>query len=135
MKKHAFIALLVTSVMLVAGSLAQEDNSELIERIKPIGKIKLAGASSSATPDQAAGPRSGEQIYNAACVACHASGVLGAPKNQIAADWQPRLDEKGFDQVWQNAINGINAMPAMGTCGDCSDEDIKLAIEYMLEGI
>ena len=61
--------------------------------------------------------------------------MLGAPKLQDAADWQPRLDEKGFDTVWQNDINGINAMPPMGTCGDCSNDDIKAAIEYMIEGI
>ncbi len=42
---------------------------------------------------------------------------------------------KGFDTVWQNAINGIGAMPPMGTCGDCSNDDIKAAIEHMIEGI
>nr|MCS5577811.1 c-type cytochrome [Alteromonas macleodii] len=31
--------------------------------------------------------------------------------------------------------NGINAMPPRGTCGNCSDDEIKAAIEYMIEGI
>ncbi|WP_370545312.1 cytochrome c5 family protein [Glaciecola sp. MH2013] len=111
---------------------AQETtDQDLLDRIKPVGKVHVAGAA----PAAAAGPRTGKQIYDAACVACHTSGVLGAPKLQVAADWQPRLDEKGFDQVWKNAVNGINAMPAMGTCGDCSEDDIKVAIEYMIEGI
>jgi len=26
-------------------------------------------------------------------------------------------------------------MPAMGACSDCTDEDIKTAISYMIEGI
>jgi cytochrome c5 len=43
--------------------------------------------------------------------------------------------EKGFDTVWQNAIKGIGGMPPMGTCGDCSDDEIKAAIEHMIEGI
>jgi cytochrome c5 len=43
--------------------------------------------------------------------------------------------EKGFDVVWKNAINGIGGMPPMGTCGDCSDDEIKAAIEHMIEGI
>ncbi|MFC3123097.1 c-type cytochrome [Agaribacter flavus] len=106
---------------------------EIAERIKPVGKVKVAGAVEASAA--AAGPKSGKDIYNGACVACHGAGVLGAPKLQIAADWQPRLDEKGFDQVWKNAVNGINAMPPMGTCGDCTEDDIKAAIEYMIEGI
>lgn len=134
MKIKAFLAVVVASCCFIAGSFAQDDNSELLERIKPVGKVQIAGAAP-AGPAAAAGPRSGEDIYNTACTACHAIGVLGAPKTQVAADWQPRLDEKGFDTVWKNAINGINAMPPMGTCGDCSDDDIKAAIEYMIEGI
>ena len=59
---------------------------------------------------------------------------LNAPKFQDVADWTPRMT-KGFDTVWQNAINGIGAMPPMGTCGDCSNDDIKAAIEHMIEGI
>lgn len=134
MKVKAFLAVLVASCSIIAASFAQESNSDLVDRIKPVGKVSIAGAAP-AGEAVAAGPRSGKDIYNGACTACHAIGVLGAPKTQVAADWQPRLDEKGFDQVWKNAINGINAMPAMGTCGDCSEDDIKAAIEYMIEGI
>lgn len=132
MKVKAFFAVLVASCCFIAGSFAQEDNSDLIERIKPVGKVQIAGAAPAGAA--AAGPRSGKEIYTAACTACHAVGVLGAPKTQVAADWQPRLDEKGFDLVWKNAIDGIGAMPPMGTCGDCSEDDIKAAIEYMIEG-
>ena len=136
MKFKVLISLIVSSLFLISVNAvergAQETTEQdLIDRIKPVGKVHIAGAA----PAAAAGPRTGKQIYDAACVACHTSGVLGAPKLQVAADWQPRLDEKGFDQVWKNAVNGINAMPAMGTCGDCTEDDIKVAIEYMIEGI
>ncbi len=134
MKVKAFLAVLVASCCFIAGSFAQESNSDLIDRIKPVGKVNIAGAAPAGAA-VAAGPRTGKEIYDGACTACHAIGVLGAPKTQVAADWQPRLDEKGFDQVWKNAVVGINAMPAMGTCGDCSEDDIKAAIEYMIEGI
>ncbi len=123
--------------LLALGSVAlnaqEMSDDEIAERIKPYGSVHVAGAQAASAA--AAGPRSGADIYNQACLACHGAGVLGAPKLQDAADWQPRLDEKGFDTVWQNAINGINAMPPMGTCGDCSNDDIKAAIEYMIEGI
>ena len=37
--------------------------------------------------------------------------------------------------VSNNSINGIGAMPAMGLCGDCSDDEIKAAVDYMIEGV
>ncbi|MBF7073382.1 cytochrome c5 family protein [Glaciecola sp. MH2013] len=131
MKFKVLISLIVSAIFFVSVNAQETTDQDLLDRIKPVGKVHVAGAA----PAAAAGPRTGKQIYDAACVACHTSGVLGAPKLQVAADWQPRLDEKGFDQVWKNAVNGINAMPAMGTCGDCSEDDIKVAIEYMIEGI
>jgi cytochrome c5 len=133
-KVKAFIAVVVASFCFIAGSIAQEDNSELLERIKPVGKVQIAGAAP-AGPAVAAGPRSGIDIYNGACSACHAVGLIGAPKTQVAADWQPRLAKKGYDKVWQNAIVGIGSMPAMGACSDCTNDDIKAAIDYMIEGI
>jgi cytochrome c5 len=105
-------------------------DGDIKARIQQIGKVHIAGAKA----EVAAGPRSGSDVYAKACVACHGVGVLNAPKLQDAADWAPRM-EQGFDTVWQNAINGIGAMPAMGTCSDCSDDDIKAAIEHMIEGI
>lgn len=134
MKLKVLITILVASSFFVTATFAQETAGDIAQRIMPIGQVNIAGAAP-AGPAVAAGPKSGADIYNAACTACHAVGVLGAPKTQVAADWQPRLDEKGFDQVWKNAIVGINAMPAMGACGSCTDDDIKAAIEYMIEGI
>lgn len=127
-------ALLSIAVGLVAvfSIQAQDMSASAIEnRIKPVGKVHVAGAAAAV----AAGPRSGADIYNKSCVACHAVGLLGAPKPGVATQWQPRLDAKGFDTVWANAIKGINAMPPRGTCADCSDDEIKAAIEFMLEGI
>ena len=108
---------------------AQEMSDEAIkERIKPVGSVHVAGAAAAAP----AGALSGEDVFNKACVACHAAGVLGAPRVNNEADWAPRL-EKGFDAVLATAINGFNAMPPRGTCASCSDDDIKAAIEYMTE--
>ncbi len=130
---------LVAGAMVVAAvAQAQEMSEEAIkDRIKPVGSVHVAGdkAQGDAAGGGGGGTRSGEVVYNNACVACHGAGVLGAPKMQVAADWQPRLDERGFDMLLENAINGYNAMPPKGTCGDCSDDEIKAAIEYMIEGI
>jgi cytochrome c5 len=130
-KLRVLISLFVSALFFVNANAQEMTNDDIAERIQPVGRVHVAGAA----PAVAAGPRTGKQIYDGACVACHTSGVLGAPKLQVASEWQPRLDEKGFDQIWKNAVIGINAMPAMGACGDCTDEDIKTAINYMIEGI
>lgn len=130
--KKLLTLLLSTCLFVVSAQAADKDtDEELIKRIKPVGSVHVAGAVAASA---SAGPRSGGDIYNSSCIACHGSGVLGAPKKDDAAGWGPRL-ENGFDAVWQNAINGIGGMPPMGTCGDCSNDDIKAAIEFMIEGI
>lgn len=133
-KLKTWFTVAATAVTVFAVQAQEMSTDDIADRIKPIGQVHVAGATAD-TGAAAGGARSGADIYNSACVACHSAGVLGAPKLNAAADWQPRLDEKGFDGVWQNAINGINAMPPRGTCGDCSDDEIKAAIEYMIEGI
>ena len=132
MKLNVLLSTLLSCLVVLTVQAKDMSEDAIKERIKPVGSVHVAGAQAATSAD--AGPKSGADIYNAACVACHSSGVLGAPKLHNAGDWQPRL-EKGFDAVLQNAINGINAMPAKGTCGACSNDDIKAAIEYMIEGI
>ena len=99
------------------------------ENIKPIGSVVVAGESSSSAV--AAGPRSGGDVYNSFCMACHATGAAGAPKVGDKAAWAPRAN-KGLDGLLTTATNGLNAMPPMGTCGDCSAEELKGAIRHML---
>lgn len=135
MKLKTWLTVAATALTVFAAQAQEMSNDEIADRIKPLGKVHVAGSAAQGDTAAAGGAKSGEDIYNSACVACHSAGVLGAPKLQVAADWQPRLDERGLDGVWQNAINGINAMPPMGTCGNCSEDDIKAAIEYMIEGI
>lgn len=109
------------------------------ERVSSLGQVCLkgescAGASAPAAAvaeESAGGPRSGEEIYNSVCAACHGVGVMGAPKFDDKAAWTARL-EKGQETLVKNAIKGINAMPANGTCRDCSPEDIAASVEYML---
>ena len=131
MRFKAFLCICMGVFGVLAVQAQEMSEDDIKARIQPVGKVHIAGAKAEVT---STGPRAGSDIYTKACVACHSVGVLNAPKLQDAADWSPRL-EKGFDVVWQNAINGIGAMPPMGTCSDCSDDEIKAAIEHMIEGI
>ncbi|MEZ2720259.1 cytochrome c5 family protein [Paenalcaligenes hominis] len=82
-----------------------------------------------ATADQLA---NGKKLYDAACFACHGSGVAGAPKFGDNASWAPYI-ETGLDTMLQIAIAGKGAMPPRGTAMNASDDDLRDAILYMIE--
>ena len=134
MKLKTWFGVLTAAIFAFAVNAQDMTDDAIKERIKPVGKVKVAGEQAEAAAG-GGGAKSGEEVYNSACVACHGAGVLGAPKLHVAADWQPRIDERGMDGILDHAINGFNAMPPRGTCGNCSDDEIKAAIEYMVEGI
>ncbi|GAA3900011.1 hypothetical protein GCM10022228_08070 [Halomonas cibimaris] len=74
----------------------------------------------------------GEATYNQACMACHMTGAAGAPIRGDADAWAPR-QEKGMDTLYDHAINGFQAMPAKGGQPALSDDEVKAAVDYMLE--
>ena len=130
--KAALLSLVIAfSAFANAGSV--ED--AIAERIKPVGSVCVAGDDcAKGLLLAAAGPKSGEEVYNQSCLACHSSGAAGAPKFRNAGDWTARL-AAGIDTVYANAIGGIGAMPAKGLCMSCSDDEIKAAIDHMIEGL
>lgn len=73
----------------------------------------------------------GAELYNNQCMACHATGLLNAPKYGDAAAWAPRI-EKGLDTLTMHSAKGFNQMPAQATNG-VTEEQIHAAVEYMVE--
>lgn len=130
----AFIALAAGAALVGGVAVAQDSSVE--DRIKPVGQVAMADDSAAAQGggDDGGGDRSGEEVYTQACSACHAGGVMDAPKKGNADDWEPRL-EKGMETLLTHSIEGFNAMPPRGGCGNCSDEEIESAIEYMTAGL
>ena len=124
---------------LVTSELVDEDHdgrmqAKIEENIRPVGQVNVGSVPASAPPAAgaaAAAPRSGDEVYNSACAACHASGVAGAPKLGDQGAWGARAS-KGVDGMLSSVINGLNAMPPKGSCATCSDEELKAAIEHML---
>lgn len=129
--KKSLIAILALAL---AGSMAWAADS-IEERLAPVGKTCMAGddcaASVQVASAEGAAARSGKDIYQK-CSACHSSGAAGAPKFGDAASWAPRV-EKGMETLYTHAIGGFNGMPAKGLCFDCSDDEIKAAVDYMVE--
>lgn len=110
-----------------ADSLSEAQRQAIEARIQPVGQLYIEGDQPATA--QAGGERSGEVVYQKACFACHATGMLNAPKPHTD-DWQPRL-AKGMDTLVQHALNGFNAMPPKGACPDCSEAELRAAIEFM----
>ncbi|MBQ4834193.1 cytochrome c5 family protein [Pseudoalteromonas sp. MMG010] len=128
MKKLTAAALLVLATTAYAQPYDNSMSEDAIKkRLAPIGAVYLKG-DKPAGPVVPAGPRSGQQVYQSTCFACHGTGALGAPKS--ADDWAPRI-AKGKDVLLQHALNGFNQMPAKGTCMDCSEDEISAAIDFM----
>ncbi len=77
----------------------------------------------------------GKAIYNKVCIACHMTGVAGAPALKNKARWE-EIAKKGMKQLHKDAIDGFTGkhgvMPPKGTCTTCSDQDIYDAVAYML---
>ena len=131
----------VLALGLGAGALAvdltEAQRAEIEDRIKPVGESCLAGDSScgGAGASVSAAPRSGEEVYNAACMACHATGAAGAPMLGDVAAWAPRI-AKGTDALHDAGINGVagTGMIAKGGCMNCSDEETVAPVDYMIAG-
>ena len=79
----------------------------------------------------AADIRSGKQVYDSTCLACHAAGILQAPKLGTRQDWVER-EKQGFEVLLSHALKGFKNMPAKGGNPAIKDEEIENAIIYML---
>ncbi|MFT5361340.1 MAG: cytochrome c5 [Porticoccaceae bacterium] len=97
----------------------------------PVGHVNMAGQVVLAAAGAGIAERSGSDIYGTNCMACHATGVAGAPMMGDVGAWAARLTQ-GIEVVYTNAINGIRGMPMRGTCMDCSDNEVKAAIDHIL---
>ncbi|CAA6803536.1 MAG: Cytochrome c5 [uncultured Thiotrichaceae bacterium] len=133
------LALLVAAVFVLVASLIStiEKNSTIgaddPAMIEKVAQNNLAPIGSVVAVDKTVAPiaRTGEQVYGAVCTACHATGVLNAPKLEKAA-WTDRI-AKGLQGLTTSAINGLNQMPARGGDPSLTDEEMLSAVQYMTD--
>jgi len=115
------------------------------EAVKLAVQYMLAAANDGKTPITTPEPtkpsppvvvgKSGKEIYDTVCMACHMIGILNAPKYGDKESWAIRL-AKGEATLVSNAINGFNnIMPARGGNSDLSDEEVKRSVQYMLAAV
>jgi len=116
--------------------LTDRQRADIESRIKPFSEVCVQGepCGGDAGAVAASAGRSGEDVYNAACMACHSAGVAGAPKVGDQVAWADRIG-KGMDALYNSGINGVagTGMIARGGCANCSDEEIRLAVDFMVD--
>ncbi|MDX1513166.1 MAG: c-type cytochrome [Gammaproteobacteria bacterium] len=124
----------------------QNSDGAIKERIAPVAQVRIgdptkvvAAEASESMQVAAAAPaaesgaaKSGEAVYNAGCLACHTTGAAGAPKLGDKAAWEPRMAQ-GLEALVTHAINGKGAMPPKGGNPSWSEQEIRNAVEFMLE--
>jgi cytochrome c5 len=80
--------------------------------------------------------RAGKDIYFWKCSSCHATGISGAPKLGDQAAWDERI-ARGREILYSHAINGYEGatgiMPAKGGFPDLTEEQVKAAVDFMVE--
>ena len=129
----AFIVPVVVIIMLAhlvaagisgnSGSDAQTAES-IASRIKPVADFKLVDANAPKVF------KTGQQVFESTCTACHTAGVAGAPKLGDKDAWAPFI-AKGYEDMVKNALHGIGAMPPKGGNPSLDDFEVERAVVYM----
>jgi cytochrome c5 len=92
-------------------------------RIQPVGRVEIKDATDLASL------KTGEQVYQAQCTACHTAGLAGAPKLGDVDGWAARI-KTGYEALLTSALKGKGAMGAQGG-GDFTDLEIGRAVVYI----
>jgi cytochrome c5 len=118
----SIIAGLATRSIEPSSTVLSED--AVAKRLKPVGQVVVAEGSD--TPGQ----KTGKQIVDSVCSACHATGALNAPKLGDAAAWGP-LIKQGHEHLTEMAIKGVRAMPPRGGNPALTDDEMARAVAYL----
>ena len=124
------ILIVLLSQLATSGRIFDKDSpamspEEVAKRIKPVADVGVA-----ATGPGGKTLRTGEQIYQTVCTACHSTGVAKAPKFGDKRDWGPRI-RAGQKALVQMAVRGEGAMPPRGGASDLTDLEVERAVVYM----
>ena len=141
------------------------DKAAMLARIQPVGSVVIEPApipastvapdAAPAAPTAAAAPivaaaipppaaaaasdkADGKKAYDTACVACHGTGIAGAPKVGDKSAWSARVAQ-GTNVLYEHAIKGFQGktglMPAKGGNTSLSDAEVKAAVDFMAAAV
>jgi cytochrome c5 len=116
-----------------SGAAASTDNNQAAAAVAAMASIPQASSEAAAGSQSADASQAGKTLYTQVCQACHAAGVLNAPKFGDKDAWAPRLKEP-MDTVYNYALHGKGAMPPKGG-SNAPDADVKAAVDYMVAAV
>ena len=124
------LACTLALLMLLAAGCSEKETTSLQETAPAQAPTESPAAAMPADAQTASAD--GQKIYQTSCQACHATGAAGAPKLGDKEAWAPRI-AKGNDALLLSVKNGLKAMPPKGACMGCSEDELRAAMEYMVE--
>ncbi|MDR6421051.1 cytochrome c5 [Paraburkholderia phenoliruptrix] len=116
-----------------AGGASDAGAAQAAAAMAAMASVPQAAAPASGATQSADASQAGKALYQQVCQACHAAGVLNAPKFGDKEAWAPRLKEP-MDTVYNYALHGKGAMPPKGG-SNASDADVKAAVDYMVSAV
>ena len=116
-----------------AGGTSDAGAAQAAAAMAAMASVPQAAAPASGATQSADASQAGKALYQQVCQACHAAGVLNAPKFGDKEAWAPRLKEP-MDTVYNYALHGKGAMPPKGG-SSASDADVKAAVDYMVSSV
>lgn len=135
MKKMPFV-LAVSLAVLLSACGKQESPAPEAAAPAPAAPEVTAAAPAPVEPPVVAANDVGKKVYGNVCSLCHAAAVAGAPKPGDKADWAPRIAQ-GTDVLYKHALEGFTGakgmMPARGGSTTLSDDDVKAAVNFMVD--
>lgn len=73
----------------------------------------------------------GRPVWEANCQVCHGTGLAGAPVIGNQKSWEKRV-ARGTPSLYEHALNGWGDMPARGGNPALTDEQVTLAVNFMV---
>ena len=77
----------------------------------------------------------GEKVFKGTCAMCHQTGAAGAPIAGKKEEWSARIAQ-GMPTLYDHSLKGFTGkkgmMPAKGANPSLKDEDVKAAVDYMV---
>lgn len=130
------LALLVIFLVTLACSKKEETKTEETKQAAPTEQksTPMEQTKEQAAAGSTAGSDQGKAVYQSTCASCHETGVSGAPKIGDKTAWDS-LIAKGKDQLVQSVINGMGAMPPKAGNPSLSEEEIRAAVDYMVDQV
>lgn len=96
----------------------------IAKRLKPVGEVVIMDANAPKVE------KSGKEVAEAVCAACHATGALNAPKIGDKAAWG-KLIQEGQEKITADGLKGVRQMPPRGGNPDLTDTEFARAVAYM----